>query len=132
MERLRQRLDIAKKALTTLDEVLQIASPSKIERDAAIHRFEYSFEAVWKAVKQYLLDVEGLDIGSPKGVVRSSLAVGLLQEAETIAALEMADDRNLTVHTYNEALAELIFGRIPGYAKLMNKWLLEMNKKIDS
>ncbi len=123
MERLQQRIKVAIQALGTLEEVLAISAPSKIERDASIQRFEYTFEAIWKAAKQYLLDVEGLDIGSPKGVIRASYSVGLLTEEETGLALEMVDDRNLTVHTYNEALAEMIFSRIHGYAKLMRKWL---------
>lgn len=45
MERLIQRAGLARKALDTLDEVLRETSPSKIVRDAAIQRFEYSFEA---------------------------------------------------------------------------------------
>lgn len=131
MERLRQRIVIARKALSTLEEVLEIHAPSKIERDAAIQRFEYSFEAVWKAVKQYMLDVEGLDIGSPKGVIRSSMTVGLLSEEETTLALEMVDDRNQTVHTYNEALAEAIFSRIHRYEKLMSRWIQGVDENIE-
>ena len=38
----------------------------------------------------------------------------------------MADDRNLTVHTYDEALAEEIFKRLPGHADLMDRWLSGM------
>lgn len=49
MERYRERLTIARQALDTLDEVLAIAEPSQIVRDAAIQRFEYTLEAVWKA-----------------------------------------------------------------------------------
>ncbi|WP_245606076.1 nucleotidyltransferase substrate binding protein [Thermus amyloliquefaciens] len=42
-------------------------------------------------------------------------------------ALTMADDRNLTVHTYNEALAQAIFARLGGYAQLMGKVLGRMS-----
>jgi nucleotidyltransferase substrate binding protein (TIGR01987 family) len=131
VERLQQRLKVADQALITLKEVLAIGNPSKIERDASIQRFECTFEAVWKVTKQYLLDVEGLDIGSPKGVIRSSLAVALLNEEEATLALEMVDDRNQTVHTYNEALAEKIYSRIPGYAELMGKWLERIKQRIE-
>jgi hypothetical protein len=46
MERLTQRLAVADKAVATFEEVMRIESPSAIERDAAIHRFKYSFEAL--------------------------------------------------------------------------------------
>lgn len=130
MERMEQRLKVSYRALATLDEVLAIQNPTRIERDASIQRFEYTFEAVWKTAKQYLFDYEGLDAGSPKGVIRSSLSVGLFDEGETALALEMVDDRNLSVHTYNEALAEMIFGRLSRYAVLMKKWLDEVNRRV--
>ncbi|HHG74714.1 MAG TPA: nucleotidyltransferase, partial [Persephonella sp.] len=33
--------------------------------------------------------------------------------------LEMVDDRNLTVHTYHEEIAEELLGKLKGYAILM-------------
>lgn len=123
MERLKERMTVARQALNTLKELTGKSEISKVERDAAIQRFEYSFEAVWKVIQLYLREEEGLDIGSPKGVVRASMQVGLLNETESRLALTMCDDRNQTVHTYNEVLAELIYGRIVEYAKLMDKWL---------
>jgi hypothetical protein len=51
-------------------------------RDAAIQRFEYTFEATWKAAQIYLRQVEGLEVGSPKGVLRLSLQVGVLDASE--------------------------------------------------
>jgi hypothetical protein len=35
----------------------------------------------------------------------------------------MADDRNLTIHTYNQALAEEIFSRLAGHARTLDAWL---------
>jgi len=53
------------------NEVMEIREPSSIERDAAIQRFEFTFEAVWKAVKSVLFEREGIDVGSPKAVIRA-------------------------------------------------------------
>ena len=79
----------------------------------------------------YLREEEGLEVGSPKGAIRTALQVGLLNDGQTRLALQMADDRNLTVHTYNnEAVAEAIFSHIPGYTQLMEDWLREMRKSI--
>lgn len=123
MERLKERLEIAQKALERLEEILVIEDYSDVERDAAIQRFEFTFETVWKAAKDYLFVVEGIEAGSPKGVIRSCREIGVLDDEETEMALHMTDDRNLTVHTYNEKLAGEIFQRIRVYAPLLRKWL---------
>ncbi len=132
MERLRQKVDIAKTALNTLKELLDFQSPTNVERDAAIQRFEYTFEAVWKAGKSFLREIEGIEIGSPKGVVRGFLQVGLFTEDQTILALSMVDDRNLTSHTYNEGLAEQIYDQLGNYAELMARWLSNMEKAMEN
>ncbi|QGU00464.1 hypothetical protein SYNTR_1870 [Candidatus Syntrophocurvum alkaliphilum] len=121
MERLQQRILSATRALKTLDEVLRLEDKSVIQRDAAIQRFEYTFEAVWKTAKLFLFENEGIDIGSPKGVMRSLREVGILNEDETQRALQMVDDRNRTSHTYNEDIAEQIYARLPEYYQILNK-----------
>lgn len=113
MERLRERLDVAQKALATLQEALAEKNPTVIVRDAAIQRFEYTFEAVWKAGQAFLRRQEGLDVGSPKGVMRSLFQTGYLNEGQTELGLKMVDDRNLTSHTYSEGLSENIFKELP-------------------
>jgi len=128
VERLNERLAIARRALNSLLEVLAISQPSRIERDAAIQRFEYSCEAVWKAAQRYLQDVEGISLGSPKGCLRTSREVGLLTDEQTALGLEMIDDRNLTVHPYNEAIADEIYAGLAAYAPLLDAWLSAMTQ----
>ena len=70
MERLRQRLSVARKAWTALNQALQ-EPYSPIARDASIQRFEFTFEAIWKAAQLYLATVESLESGSPKSAIRS-------------------------------------------------------------
>lgn len=128
MERLKQKVDSAKRALRTLQELVDLQNLTIVERDAAIQRFEYTFEAAWKAGKAFLREIEGLEIGSPKGVIRGFLQVGLFTEEQTALALAMVDDRNLTSHTYNEGLAEQICDQLGNYAELMADWLSDMGK----
>ena len=132
MELVKQKVNTARKALKTLQELLDKDRPSIVERDAAIQRFEYTFEAIWKAGKHFLREVEGIEIGSPKGVIRSFLQVGLLTEDQTALGLSMVDDRNLTSYTYNESLADLIYGQLGTYSDLMAKWVLSMEKAFQS
>lgn len=122
MGRSGERIEAARKALAAFQEVMRIEKPSLIERDAAIQRFEFTFEAVWKAAKDVLLEREGIDAASPKGVIRSCREIGILSEEQAATALEMADDRNLTVHTYNEKLAVEIYGRLGKYKDLLGEW----------
>jgi nucleotidyltransferase substrate binding protein (TIGR01987 family) len=128
MGRLEERLEVAGKALTTFCELSLTDVEDTVVRDAAIQRFEYTFEATWKAAQLFLREREGLEQGSPKGVMRACLQVGLLTEDQVRLALEMADDRNLTVHTYNEELARRIFFRLADYAALLRAWLSGMMK----
>ena len=126
MGRVLERLAVAKRALETLEELAYREAPGPLERDAAIQRFEYTFEAFWKAIQAFLKEREGLEAPSPKRAFRLAHEVGLMEEEEARLALRMTDDRNLTVHTYNEALAQAIFTRLGGYARLMGQVLGRM------
>ena len=94
-----------------------------------IQRFEFCFEILWKCGRDYLLTEEGLDAASPKKVIRFLREAGVLDEEETERALAMVDDRNLTVHTYDEALAAEMIARIRAYAPLMYEWHRRMMKQ---
>lgn len=130
MERLQERIVSAKKALASLQKLVVIEQPNDVERDALIQRFKFTFEASWKAAKQYLYDIEGIDIGSPKGVIRSCREITLFDDEETILALQMVNDRNLTVHTYNEEVAIKIHMNIKTYFPLLSNWILRMENRI--
>jgi nucleotidyltransferase substrate binding protein (TIGR01987 family) len=132
MAPLKQKLSSAERALSTLQELLTSDTLTTVERDAAIQRFEYTFEAIWKLGKAFLREIEGLEIGSPKGVIRGFFQVGLFTEEQTNLALAMVDDRNLTSHTYNEGLAQRIYGEIDNYAGLMAYWLSAMKSHVEN
>jgi nucleotidyltransferase substrate binding protein (TIGR01987 family) len=96
-------------------------------RDASIQRFEYTFEAVWKAAQLYLRVRENLELASPTAVTRACFQAALLNEEQCRTAMNMVRDRNLTVHTYNEELADQIYSLLPAYAALMDQWLTAMS-----
>lgn len=131
MERVKERLEIAKKALTTMQEIVSEKEPTAIQRDAAIQRFEYTFEAVWKTAQLYLKEFEGIEVGSPKSVTRACFQVSILDKISSKSILAMIDDRNLTVHTYNESLALAIYSRLESYANLMEEWLFQIINRLE-
>lgn len=120
MEKLTIIAEDTKNALGTLKEITE-TSYTVIVRDATIQRFEYSFEIFWKFLKEHLRVKEGIICNSPKSCFREAFNVKLLTEEETVTALEMTDDRNLTAHTYHEEVAEEIYRKIKGYYELMDK-----------
>ena len=130
MKGLNERLASCRRAVSTLDEVLQMEI-SIIIRDASIQRFEYSFESLWKLLKAYLDQYEGIVCNSPKRCFREALKVGLLSVQEAETCLVMTDDRNLTSHTYIEAVAEAIYGKIPSYLDVMNSLLANIQVHIE-
>lgn len=128
MDRLTERRLVAHRALDTFQQILR-EERSPVVRDAAIQRFEYTFEAVWKCAQLYLKQEESVETASPKAVIRHFFQAGFFDEAQARLAAAMVDDRNLTVHTYNEALAEAIYARLPEYARLFTVWLAATERK---
>ena len=95
-------------------------------RDAAIQRFEYTFEAFWKFIREYLKEKEGIIANSPKSCFKEVFSLGFSSEEETVALQEMTDKRNDTSHTYKENVAQGIYEKLKGYAALMEKMLMEI------
>jgi len=102
-------------ALERLGEALR-EPKTDIVRDAAIQRFEFSFELFWKALKARA-ESEGLRVVSPRESLRVAFQLGLLDDDELV--FQMLEDRNRTSHLYNAAMAEDVFSRIPAYHALM-------------
>ena len=126
MERLTRRLRDAESALARFGEVLAIETPTDVERDAAIQRFEFTFETVWKAAQRYLADMEQIEAGSPGAVIRACREVGMSDEDAAEARLRAATDRNLTSHMYSEALANEIFARLPEHRDTLAAWFSDI------
>ncbi|MBI5678357.1 MAG: nucleotidyltransferase substrate binding protein [Planctomycetes bacterium] len=128
MERLMLKYKDALKALNTLEEILRQPF-SIIVRDATIQRFEYTFEALWKFLKEYLKEREGIVSNSPKSCFRETFSLGFITEEETVKFLEMTDRRNDTSHTDKEEVAQIIYSKIPEYFSEM-KGLLKKFQEI--
>jgi len=107
-----------------------VAQPeSELIRDATIQRFEFTFEVVWKTLKLYL-ERQGHECGGPRPTLKKAFAENLIptpEEADHL--LQMLEDRNLTSHAYDEALAGMIYRHIvQDYAPLLGS----MAKKIQT
>lgn len=98
------------RAVARLAEVLALP-PSDIIRDSAIQRFQISFELCWKYLKSYLEEEHNAVCTSPRSCFRAAFMHGVI--AHDPFWIELTVLRNYTVHTYNEQLAEHVYGRLP-------------------
>ena len=117
------RLAEAEAALATLDEAAANASRSLIDRDSAILRLIYTYEAVWKTCQQLLNRLEGIEVASPNAAIRAARRLGWLADEEAEAAIRIGRDRNLAVHMYRGRIGEEIETRLADHAALLRRWL---------
>lgn len=100
------RQDRYARALSALSELFDAppVAPPDVLRDARVQRFEFTFEALWKLL-QSVASTEGMEAASPRMALAAALRLGLIAEDEEITAWDLLRYRNLTTHTYDEALA---------------------------
>lgn len=118
-------IDDFKNALLRFEEALRL-SPTDINRDASIQRFEFCFDLAWKCAKEILEKEHGTVCVSPKTCLREAYKNGLI-EYDT-DWIKMTDDRNLTAHTYNEEVAERIYATLPKTLELFTAFLKKIEK----
>lgn len=100
-----------KKAVSRLEESL--AKEKTIEiRDSALMRFQMSFDTAIKSLREYLRS-QGKECYVAKQCIRAAFQLRLVDHDPNW--LEMVDDRNEMIHTYNEKVAEAIYERLPKY-----------------
>jgi nucleotidyltransferase substrate binding protein (TIGR01987 family) len=90
-------------------------------RDSVIKRFELCYDLLWKCLKDSIERKFGILVSSPKKVFQESRVQNLIGADQLAQALAMADDRNLSAHTYDEELSEEIAQRAISHYELMQK-----------
>jgi uncharacterized protein YutE (UPF0331/DUF86 family) len=130
MARLEERLAEAAAALATLDELAGRNDLSLVERDGAILRLVYTFEAIWKAAALLLEERERIVIGSPGAAIRASRQVGWLSDEDAEAVLKIAQERNLTVHMYRQAIGEAVASHLGGHAVVLRRWIEALRRRV--
>ena len=112
------------KSLQRLEEILK-EKETIANRDSAIKRFEFTVELAWKCVQKFLREQE-IICRSPKECLKEAFKFGLIEDDPRW--LEMFEDRNLTVHTYNETTAEEVYERLPNYLEIFSLLREKLNQ----
>ena len=113
------------KALNTLRKALSVPKDD-LSRDAVIQRFEYVFELGWKTL-QAACALQGVETRSPKESIRRAFELSWVEDIDPwFRALEA---RNLTSHTYNEALAESVYETAKNFPRFVDEILKKLSEK---
>lgn len=112
MEKLKIKYNSFLNALDRLNEAIEIGKEetNSIIYDATIQRFEFVIELSWKLMKEYLESENLVGFNTPKMVIKEIYRIGLINNGEIW--LDMLNDRNLTLHTYDEDTAKHIYTNI--------------------
>ena len=111
--RWKQRFYNFKKAFSQFEKGVNLALTkdlSELEDQGLIKAFEFTHELAWKMLKDFLESRGNKDIYGSKDAVRESFRLGLVDNGELW--MEMIENRNQTVHTYNLEIAKKIVNAI--------------------
>ncbi len=111
--RWQQRLASYKQALRKLDSAVTLVRQrqlSELENQGLIQAFEFTYELAWNVLKDYLVwqGIEG--ITGSRDTIREAFTRELITEGEIW--MQMLVDRNRSIHTYNEKVANAILKNI--------------------
>jgi nucleotidyltransferase substrate binding protein (TIGR01987 family) len=101
--RWKQRFQNFEKSLKYLEDALSISQPDMIQRAGLIQFFEMTFELSGSLLKDYLGSQGFLEIKTPHSALKKAFEVGLIRNGHNW--MELLENRNLTTHTYDEAIA---------------------------
>lgn len=107
--RYKQRFENFEKSYLLLKESLKIKEPSIVEKAGVIQFFETTFELSWKLMKDYE-EYLGYEVKSPREAIKRAFNIEFISNGSLW--LEALVDRNLTVHTYDENIANEVYTKI--------------------
>ncbi len=104
--RWQQRFSNYQKALAQLRKFISQGALSELEEQGLIQCFEYTHELAWSTLKDFLEYRGHADIFGSKDATREAFKLGLITQGEVW--MQMIQDRNRSVHTYNADTAKAI------------------------
>ncbi len=125
MTKLESQYEDLTKALVRLKEASLLPSDNLINQDATIQRFEFTFELCWK-IMQTIVNENKKNVYGPKNVIREAAQLELINDPTMW--FEFLKKRNLTVHTYEEKIAQEVYQT----AKTFVPYVEELLKKVHS
>jgi len=101
---------------------------TEIEKAGLIQFFEIAFELSWKLMKDYL-EAQEIIVKSPREAIKQAYQIELIQEGHLW--IDALSDRNATVHTYDENMAQKMVNDIISlYFPILKDFYLKLQKEI--
>ncbi|GAA0287667.1 nucleotidyltransferase substrate binding protein (TIGR01987 family) [Gracilibacillus halotolerans] len=101
--RWKQRFENFEKSFHLLEKYSGTSITNELERAGIIQFYETTFELAWKVLKDYL-EVEGYVVKSPRETIKQAFQAEIIEDGHIW--MDALSKRNLTVHTYDQELAE--------------------------
>ncbi len=101
-----QRYSSFKKALSNLSEAVELAKErelSKLEKQALIQLFEYTYGLAWMTIRDFYRSKGEVDIQGSRDAFRLAFERSLIEEGQVF--MNMIKSRQLSSHTYHEETA---------------------------
>lgn len=124
-EKLILKIKNLNKAYSNLTEIPNMNYDFQVMVEVAAKRFEYTYESLWKVIKQYLIEVHGLTCYSPVDCFKNAFQVGLIASEDESVFYEIVRSRNELVHIYHEEKAKEVYENIVG------KYIAEIGRIVD-
>ena len=108
--RWKQRFMNYEKALDVLRNFTSVEKLNIREEQGLIKAFEYTYELGWNVMKDFLLEKGNNEIFGSKDAIRQAFKMGIIDNGD--AWMDMVNDRNRTVHTYDHENVEIVVNNI--------------------
>ena len=102
-----------------LERFVKTKNPSDLEKAGIIKAFEFTYETFWKTFGK-IGEFYGKKSSTPREAFVTAYGMDLIKNENVW--LSMLEDRNNTVHTYDEKIADEI------YLKIKNKYTAEFKE----
>jgi nucleotidyltransferase substrate binding protein (TIGR01987 family) len=108
--RWKQRFGNYCEALNRVEEIaVNFTNLTEIEKDALIHRFEFTVDLSWKVMQDYLKYAGYINLKGPRACITQMATDGILDQYHWEEIIEC---RNTLSHIYNEEKSRLLLDQI--------------------
>ena len=98
-------------------------------KSGQIQKFEFTIELLWKTVQVFLFEIDGVDVVTPKSVVKEFVEAGYCDYDAYELFIRAINDRNQLSHIYRQEMAESIWQRLPDYSCLVENIFRTMKSR---
>ncbi|MCM8819718.1 MAG: nucleotidyltransferase substrate binding protein [Candidatus Omnitrophica bacterium] len=128
-----QRFNNYKKGLKQLNDAVILSKNrelSLLEKQGLIQAFEFTHELAWNLLKDYLEYQGNQEIRGSRDAIREAFKVGLIVDGQKW--METIQARNITSHSYDEAMVQSAFETIVNQYILLFEELKNVFEKLQN